>query len=107
MVVSFSFYSLRVDLGVEVLGATALLLRPGCGVGGAALGVLLGPLGLASGSALLLLRLHLGLGLGLLLVRPQDHDHVAAVLLGRRLDEAQLGHVLGQPLQQPEPELGA
>src|SRR4051794_19378979 len=67
-----SFYSLRFDLGVEVLGALALLLGPGCGVGGAALGVLLGPLGLASGCTLFLLRLHLGLGLGLLLVRPQD-----------------------------------
>ncbi len=48
-----------------------------------------------------------GLGLGLLLVRAQDHDHVAAVLLGRRLDEAQLGDVLGELLQQAEAQLGA
>ena len=40
-------------------------------------------------------------------MRPEHHDHVAAVLLGRRLHEAQLRDVLGQPLQQPEPQLGA
>ena len=38
-------------------------------------------------------------------VRRHHHDHVAAVLLRRGLDEAQLLDVVGQPLQQPEPEL--
>src|SRR4051795_11193764 len=47
----------------------------------------------------------LGLGLGLLLRRTQNHDHVAAVLLRRALDEAQLGDVLGEALQQPESQL--
>ena len=52
-------------------------------------------------------RPRLGLGLGLLLGRAQHHDHVAAVLLGVALDEAQLADVLGQPLQQPVAQLGA
>ena len=47
----------------------------------------------------------LGLGLGLLLVRSQHHGHVAPVLLGRGLDEAEVGHVVSQSLQQPEAEL--
>src|SRR5437763_12694881 len=47
-----------------------------------------------------------GLGLRLhVLVRGQHHDHVAAVLLGRRLHEAELGDVVGKLLQQPEAEL--
>ena len=53
------------------------------------------------------LGLGLGLGLGLLLGRAEHHDHVAAVLLGVALDEAQLADVLGQPLQQPVAQLGA
>ncbi len=55
----------------------------------------------------LLLGLHVDLGVGLLLVRAEHHDHVAAVLLRRGLDEAQLRDVLGQLLQQPEAQLGA
>ena len=39
-------------------------------------------------------------------VRRDDHDHVAAVLLRRGLDEAELLDVLGQALQQPEPQFG-
>ena len=39
-------------------------------------------------------------------MRCQDHDHVAAVLLGRALHEPELGDIGGEPLQQPEPELG-
>src|SRR5580698_3033912 len=39
-------------------------------------------------------------------VRCHHHDHVAAVLLWCRLHDAQLLDVGGQPLQQPEPELG-
>jgi hypothetical protein len=39
-------------------------------------------------------------------VRPQHHDHVATVLLGCRLDEAQLLDIGGEALQQPEPEFG-
>jgi hypothetical protein len=39
-------------------------------------------------------------------VRADDHDHVPTVLLGLRLDEAELLHVVGQLLQQPETELG-
>ena len=45
-------------------------------------------------------------GAALLLVRGQDHDHVAAVLLGRALDDTQLGDVRREPLQQPEAQLG-
>ncbi len=44
----------------------------------------------------------LGHRLGLLLVRPQHHDHVAAVLLGCELNEAVLGNVFCESLQQPE-----
>ena len=33
------------------------------------------------------------------------HDHVAAVLLRLELDVAELLHVFGEPLEQPEPEL--
>ena len=51
--------------------------------------------------------LRVRLGLRLLLVRSEHHDHVAAVLLRRRLDEAELLDVAGEPLQQPEPELGS
>ena len=66
------------------------------------LGALRGRLGwrAARGTALL------GLGLGLLLGRADHHDHVAAVLLRARLDEAELVDVLGQALQQPEAQLG-
>src|SRR5829696_9090391 len=39
------------------------------------------------------------------LVRGHDHHHVAAVLLGRGLHEAELLDVVGQSLQQPEAEL--
>src|SRR2546430_5731193 len=39
-------------------------------------------------------------------VRSQHHRHIAAVLLGGRLDEAVIGDVGAQPLQQPVPELG-
>src|ERR1700722_8965788 len=39
-------------------------------------------------------------------VRCQHHRHVAAVLLGRRLDEAVVGDVGAQPLQQPVAQLG-
>ena len=49
----------------------------------------------------------LGHGLGLLLGRPEHHDHVAAVLLGGRLDGAQLEDVLGEALEQAEAQLGA
>src|SRR4030095_265930 len=42
-----------------------------------------------------------------LLVRRDDHRHVAPVLLRGGLDDAEVAHVLGQPLQQPEPELRA
>jgi len=49
----------------------------------------------------------LGLGLRLLLGRGQDHDHVAAILLRRRLDRAELDDVLGQALQEAESQLGA
>src|SRR5674476_1201116 len=47
-----------------------------------------------------------GFGLGLLLGRTDHHDHVAAVLLGRALDEAKLADVLGEALQQAKAELG-
>jgi hypothetical protein len=40
-----------------------------------------------------------------LLVGRDHHGHVAPVLLRRRLDGTQLGHVLGEALQQPEPQL--
>src|SRR3954463_43933 len=43
----------------------------------------------------------------LLAMRGHHHDHVAPVLLGLELDVAELLHVLGEPLEQPEPELGA
>src|SRR5699024_6963031 len=33
------------------------------------------------------------------LVRRKHHDHVAPVLLGFRLDETELGQILGKPLQ--------
>ena len=47
-----------------------------------------------------------GLCLALPAVRPDNHDHVAAVLLGLGLDEAELLDVAREALQQPEPELG-
>src|SRR3954453_6539532 len=43
----------------------------------------------------------------LLAMRGHHHDHVAPVLLGLELDVAELLHVLREPLQQAEPELGA
>ena len=46
------------------------------------------------------------LGLGLLLRRADHHEHVAAVLLGGRLHEAELGHVVGEALQQLHAHLG-
>src|SRR5215469_4880482 len=46
----------------------------------------------------------LGLALGLLPVRADHHDHVPPVLLRLRLDEAKLGDVVGQLLQQAESE---
>src|SRR4051794_10172836 len=95
------------DVVVEVLRATPRLavLRRGRG-GRDPLGVLRLALPLPRGRPLRLGGLGLDLGLGLLLVRPGHHDHVPAVLLGVRLDEAEVGHVLRQPLQQPETELG-
>ena len=54
-----------------------------------------------AGAALLCLRL------GLLLGRAEHHDHVAAVLLGGRLDGAELDDVLGEALQQAEAQLRA
>src|SRR6266498_1330963 len=48
----------------------------------------------------------LGSCLGLLLDRADNHDHVSAVLLGRRLDEPEILDVVGEPLEQPEAELG-
>src|SRR5690606_20077307 len=49
----------------------------------------------------------LGLFALLLLDGRQHHHHVAAVLLRGRLDDTEVGDVVGQPLQQPEPQLGA
>ena len=63
-------------------------------------------LGTAGGAGLLAAAALVGLDLGLLTDRGQDHDHVAAVLTGVGLDGAQLGHLLGQALQEPDPELG-
>src|SRR6478736_7870738 len=48
----------------------------------------------------------LGAGLGLLLRRSDHHDHVATVLLRRRLDVAELGDVVGETLEQAAAELG-
>src|SRR4051794_12402148 len=63
--------------------------------------------GRIGGRRLLLVGGLLGLlQVGRVLVRREDHDHVAAVLLGRRLHEAELRDVLAEPLQQPVPELG-
>ncbi len=45
-------------------------------------------------------------GISLPAVRADDHGHVAAVLLGRGLDETKLLDIPRQTLQQPEPELG-
>ena len=63
-------------------------------------------LGTAGGAGLLAAAALVGLDLGLLADRGQDHDHVAAVLTGVGLDGAQLGHLLGQALQEPDTELG-
>jgi len=38
-------------------------------------------------------------------VRSHHHRHVPPVLLGRRLDEAEVGHVVRQPLQQSKTQL--
>src|SRR5690606_38980918 len=59
------------------------------------------------GGTLLLGGFLVDLGVGLLLVWSQHHDHVAAVLLGRRLNEAQVLDVVRESLEQPEPELRA
>jgi hypothetical protein len=48
----------------------------------------------------------LGHGLRLLLRRRDDHDHVAAVLLGRGLHDAELGDVLRQSLEQAVAQFG-
>src|SRR3954470_1332450 len=53
---------------------------------------------LSFSSAVLLLLLAMG---------GHHHDQVAPVLLGRELAVAELLHVLGEPLEQPEPEFGA
>ena len=45
-------------------------------------------------------------GLTLPAVRPDNHDHVAAILLGLGLDEAEFLDVARKALQQPESELG-
>src|SRR5690606_37292894 len=85
-----------VDVGVEVLGALALLLLGHeLALLGRATRALLDGSGLALGDPGVLLGLDVDLGVGLLLVRPDHHGHVATVLLGRRLDEAELLHVLG------------
>ena len=62
--------------------------------------------GTAGGAGLLAAAALVGLDLGLLADRGQDHDHVAAVLTGVGLDGAQLGHLLGQALEEPDSELG-
>src|SRR5439155_17368953 len=45
-----------------------------------------------------------GLGLG---ARSEDHDHVTAVLLRCRLDDAELSDLLLEPTQEPVPQLRA
>ncbi len=47
-----------------------------------------------------------GLRVSLLLVRADHHDHVPAVLLGLRLNEAKFLDVAGEPLQQLVAEFG-
>ena len=85
----------------------------GSGLGGCrGLGGARGRLGRAVGSGCGVVRRAapaalLGLGVGLLLRGAEHHDHVAAVLLRRALDEAELDDVLGESLQQPEAQLGA
>src|SRR5450759_4620404 len=59
----------------------------------------------ATGAGLFALAALFGFGLGLLLGRTDHHDHVAAVLLGRALDKAELADVLGEALQQAKAEL--
>src|SRR5690606_25821446 len=84
---------------VRASAGGAVDLEAGPGVGALDLdGVLLGVRGLLGA----LLVAHGGLLLG----GPEDHHHVATVLLRGALDEAQLGDVLRQPLQQTEAQLG-
>src|SRR3954453_6537004 len=61
-----------------------------------------------AGSDWLRLRLRFGSAVLwlLLAMRGHHHDHVSPVLLGLELDVAELLHVLREPLEQPEPELG-
>ena len=81
------------SFGSLVLGAVRVRPCSGAAVSASArLLVLLGGVGL--------------LEVGGVLVRCEDHDHVAAVLLGRGLDEAELLDVLAEALQQPEAQLG-
>src|SRR5215207_5765093 len=102
------------SLRIEVVCRTLRLLGGAGGPLGLVLLQLLGTLqplgllvGLVLGVLLGLLGFHVHARLGLLLVRSEHHDHVPAVLTRRRLDEAELADVLGQPLQEPEPQLGA
>src|SRR5256885_17061095 len=53
-----------------------------------------------------MLRGPFSLSLTLPAMRPDNHDHVATILLGLGLDEAEFLDVRRQALQQPEPELG-
>src|SRR6478735_1226075 len=78
------------------------------GLRGLGLRLLAGRCRLAGGALVVLLAgaTLLGLGLRLLLGRADHHDHVSAVLLRGRLDEAELGDVLGEALQQAATELG-
>src|SRR3954452_9613773 len=59
-----------------------------------------------SDSLRLVLRFRSAVLLLLLAMRGHHHDHVAPVLLGLELDVTEFLHALGEPLEQPEPELG-
>src|SRR3954451_15830580 len=61
-----------------------------------------------AGSDWLRLRLRFGSAVLwlLLAMRGNNHDHVSPALLGLDPDVAELLHVLREPLEQPEPELG-